>query len=755
MSIQDELNQIKNAVYGKDVRDAIHDSIKKTYDDASASGNANMEVEMARGTHPNLRSRLEEVDDKQQQHAAQLAQTEQEISKKANQIDLDVGLAAALDGGPSIYRNTLSELVADYPNGASGTALVFETDPAYLYIWENESWTKKTAYNGIKLNERSVEPMQTTFFEASTNLFDKSKIEMDKSISSNLTPIDAVGFVLSDFIRVNELEKTVFKNVRTYAYYKADKSPLDGSRVALSSGYAGHVATNPTGAFWVRFAWYLSNEPLNTQQVNIGDKLLPYEEHQIIPIKYKGNRKFSKKDVDFYVPNAFPSKNRHNPNSAVTGFINQDNGVLMASDSYRTFEVDVVPGEELTFSVHNRSAFYTESGAFIVGSGLFNNTAATNTPLTVTVPNAARTIKYSLTKSFADGNFQLESGNVATSYTKPGFTMPDLILSHVDDDVDYYPDINLPSKIYATVGEELTIYNQNILKDKESEFNIDWDCSVGKQMSDRYVVTPTTTGNVNLTFNLYRKAKLISTKNVTIVVSNPRTTPVTVLEIGDSTTHAAANAYAVKRLKDKLGTNITQIGTQTSILDPDVKYVGFGGWKAETYRTPTEGYGAPNPFYDPILKDFSFAYYMTQNGFSSVDVVILNLGINDVFGSKDDAGAISGSNASISNTDFIINSILAYDPTIKIALNIAIPPNADQDVFGNIPDVALFQTQWRAKYNNFIYAEKLINHYQGQHDLIPIHAVIDTVNNIDDHVHPTETGYYQIGDQKYNYLNSI
>lgn len=64
MSIQNELDTIKNAVYGKEVRGAIHDGIKKAYDDASVNGNANMEVEMARGIYKNLSERLLSVDKK-------------------------------------------------------------------------------------------------------------------------------------------------------------------------------------------------------------------------------------------------------------------------------------------------------------------------------------------------------------------------------------------------------------------------------------------------------------------------------------------------------------------------------------------------------------------------------------------------------------------------------------------------------------------------------------------------------------------
>lgn len=74
MSITNKLNQIKNAIYGKEVRGAIHDAIKECYDDASVNhDNANMEVKMARGTHNTLNDRLDNVDEIQAQTNAQLS----------------------------------------------------------------------------------------------------------------------------------------------------------------------------------------------------------------------------------------------------------------------------------------------------------------------------------------------------------------------------------------------------------------------------------------------------------------------------------------------------------------------------------------------------------------------------------------------------------------------------------------------------------------------------------------------------------
>lgn len=72
-NITDYLSKIKTAIYGKDVRGAMHDAIKQVYDDAAQSGNANMEVTLARGTEPNLNARLEKMDEVAETTTAELA----------------------------------------------------------------------------------------------------------------------------------------------------------------------------------------------------------------------------------------------------------------------------------------------------------------------------------------------------------------------------------------------------------------------------------------------------------------------------------------------------------------------------------------------------------------------------------------------------------------------------------------------------------------------------------------------------------
>lgn len=83
-SIQNYLNEIKSAVFGKDVRQAIHDAIEECYNTASIDhDNANMEVKLARGTHNTLNDRLEANEEKQENFSEQL-------DTKAKQIDLEI-----------------------------------------------------------------------------------------------------------------------------------------------------------------------------------------------------------------------------------------------------------------------------------------------------------------------------------------------------------------------------------------------------------------------------------------------------------------------------------------------------------------------------------------------------------------------------------------------------------------------------------------------------------------------------------------
>ena len=114
MSITNKLNQIKNAIYGKEVRGAIHDAIKQVYDDASVNhDNANMEVKMARGTHNTLNDRLDNVDEIQAQTNAQLSElankgTTVEVLERVTKEEIDRQIADGTIANLTIQDNSIT-----------------------------------------------------------------------------------------------------------------------------------------------------------------------------------------------------------------------------------------------------------------------------------------------------------------------------------------------------------------------------------------------------------------------------------------------------------------------------------------------------------------------------------------------------------------------------------------------------------------------------------------------------------------------
>ena len=87
------------------------------------------------------------------------------LQESVSQSEFDSWVATLLDGGPSIFMNTLSELQTTYPNGAAGVALVRETDPAKIYVWNGTAWEDFGDYQGIEVKDGSV---------TSTKIADKS-----------------------------------------------------------------------------------------------------------------------------------------------------------------------------------------------------------------------------------------------------------------------------------------------------------------------------------------------------------------------------------------------------------------------------------------------------------------------------------------------------------------------------------------------------------------------------------------------------
>ncbi|HFU4089740.1 TPA: phosphodiester glycosidase family protein [Streptococcus suis] len=154
MGIDNYLKIIKEGVFGRDVRQAIHDGIEQAYEDATANGNANMEVSKARGSYQDLGSRLDEVDNKQQQTTAQLAQT-------AKKTEVDMKLSQIVSGTPKGTYATLTDLQTAFPDGSTGIYVV--SDDGKWYFWNGTVWTLGGIYQSAGIADESITPEKTTF----------------------------------------------------------------------------------------------------------------------------------------------------------------------------------------------------------------------------------------------------------------------------------------------------------------------------------------------------------------------------------------------------------------------------------------------------------------------------------------------------------------------------------------------------------------------------------------------------------------
>lgn len=109
MGIENHLNTIIKGVFGRDVRQAIHDAIEETYNDATSGGNANMEVAKARGTEETLAERLDIMEQADKS-------TAQDISVVSGRID---NLVATAGNGNS---SELSDIRVGYDGFTHQTA---------------------------------------------------------------------------------------------------------------------------------------------------------------------------------------------------------------------------------------------------------------------------------------------------------------------------------------------------------------------------------------------------------------------------------------------------------------------------------------------------------------------------------------------------------------------------------------------------------------------------------------------------------
>lgn len=179
-----------------------------------------------------------------------------------------------------------------------------------------------------------------------------------------------------------------------------------------------------------------------------------------------------------------------------------------------------------------------------------------------------------------------------------------------------------------------------------------------------------------------------------------------------------------------------------------------------------------NPFWNGTAVNYQ--NYLTVNSLVAPDVVIIQLGINDTFNMTSDQAVIDFCATAFPKLDVLINSILAVNANIKVAVS-APPSYASQDAFGN--NYQCGQTSRRAKRNITTYNKLLFAYYKDK-EASRIYVIsgglnVDAENNFPESavsvnsrntktvikqtnaVHPDTSGYYQESDVFTAFIKSL
>ncbi|HJA90359.1 MAG TPA: DUF2817 domain-containing protein [Candidatus Jeotgalibaca merdavium] len=227
---------IREKGYGADTRESIAQALERVYHDATMTGNANMEVSMARKHFGDLASRLDASDDK-------LAQAHREATRKRQLEDLDEKVLSAIEGGEGTSFNLLS-----IPQ------------------------------------DGSVTPDKTTFAKKGKNIFDGNFV---KGISvTGGRPNGIISENPDAYVAITEVQPntqyTVFKSEsNVFRIYCSNKYPEVGDNVEnLHLGDRDNIANITSLHDTKYFITYVSNGGLPPErfQVALGHNNLEYEE---------------------------------------------------------------------------------------------------------------------------------------------------------------------------------------------------------------------------------------------------------------------------------------------------------------------------------------------------------------------------------------------------------------------------------------------------------------------------------------------
>ncbi len=287
-SITELIKNIRNAIYGKDVRESIASAIEKTYEDAAEQGNANMEVSEARGTFTTLNNRLNNSDSVK----ADKTEVEDEvIARKNKDNDLQSQVNSLASGSPKGSYNTVTLL--ETANPETGVYIVQENGHIYSWTKDAKNAIDLGTYQATEVKNGSITTEKTSFLSTkiiSDNIFNKQDFTENSLISATgELSENNNGYGTSGFIKIDaeNIGKELFfskynANAGFYdiiTVYRVVAYDNNKSVISSSENYIDSYII-PQNTAYIRFSF--SQNYLNTFQARYDGVIQSYSEYKEI-----------------------------------------------------------------------------------------------------------------------------------------------------------------------------------------------------------------------------------------------------------------------------------------------------------------------------------------------------------------------------------------------------------------------------------------------------------------------------------------
>lgn len=389
MSISNHLNKIKNAVFGKDVRGAIHDAIKQCYDDASINhDNANMEVKIARGTHDTLNDRLNKSD-------KTLAETNAQLSKKANANEVVKKGYGTLNDFDEETRRAIQGM-----GGTEINAVLGDKNVQTENLADRSVTVDKCAFNPV------VGKITNNLIQIDTMLEGYYIQHQNGSEAIN------IEYSVTDFIHALPNQKYTLSHRDQLAFYDGEKNYIGGIDNGGEEGiYQTFTFETPNNAKYIRISVKTCYK--YCVQMKLGEFISSYTPGGVLVEKYKLDREILNDLAEIenkisyeYSDNLF-NKATITPNCYVRG----TTGEIVEKEGYSISDfIAIKPNFNYVINFYEQIAFYDSCKNYIGGEGgseLLNKVVLT--------PVLASYIRVTV-KNSRINTYQIEEGEVITSY---------------------------------------------------------------------------------------------------------------------------------------------------------------------------------------------------------------------------------------------------------------------------------------------------------------------------------------------------